>query len=44
MDWQTRSPDLNQIEHIWNEVQDKISARQLEAWSNVGPKMDSHTR
>jgi hypothetical protein len=30
MDWPARSSDLNQIEHMWNELQTRTSARQLQ--------------
>jgi hypothetical protein len=30
MDWSARSPDLNPTEHMWDELQDRISARQLQ--------------
>jgi hypothetical protein len=30
MDWQARSPELNQIEHMWNMLHVRIIARQLQ--------------
>jgi hypothetical protein len=30
MDWPARSPDLTLIKHIWNELQVRIIARQLQ--------------
>ncbi|XP_060566742.1 carbohydrate sulfotransferase 1-like [Ruditapes philippinarum] len=43
MDWSARSPDLNPIEHMWNELQFGIQ-NHPGAWSNVGPRLGSHTR
>ena len=30
MDWPARSPDINPIEHMWNELQVRISALQVQ--------------
>jgi hypothetical protein len=30
LDWPARSQDLNLIEHLWNEIQVRISARQVQ--------------
>jgi hypothetical protein len=45
MDWSARSPDINPIKHMWNELQVIISARQMqlrttqELGSHVGPRV-----
>ena len=46
MDWSARSPDLNPIEHMWNELQVRLSARQIQPRSlqvGVGPRMEQYS-
>ena len=44
MDWPARSLDLNPIEHLWNELQVRLSARQVQPrslhYSNYGPDVN----
>lgn len=35
MEWPARSPDLNPIEHIWEQLQSRVQARQVPPGTRV---------
>ena len=41
MDWTSRSPDLNPIQHVWNVLQRNVTTRLKNCWRSCGDKIVS---